>query len=56
VSAWGWSQWTIAALIVLGIVQNVSEHGNARSPYNGPSSFLAGALMAWLLWCGGFWG
>jgi len=55
-SAWGWPQWVMAALMLVQAVLNVIGHtakGQPRTAFFAP---FASALIAWVLWMGGFWG
>ncbi len=52
---WHWPQYVESGLLVLGVIVHVSNHGNDRDPYNGPAAAIGAAIVAWLLYMGGFW-
>jgi hypothetical protein len=53
----GWPQITLAILWGVAWVLTLAMHGKPRTGNHDIGVHTAGlALVAWLLWCGGFWG
>ncbi|MEJ0015686.1 MAG: hypothetical protein WDN25_03820 [Acetobacteraceae bacterium] len=46
----------MAAILALGVVRHVSNHGQSLGQYDGPGAFIAACVSAGILWWGGFWG
>jgi amino acid permease len=52
-----WPQITWIVLAFIALFVNGACHGEPRKDkYNGFLSFISVGFMAWLLWCGGFFG
>lgn len=54
-SGWHWPQWVEAALLTLGVIQNISLHGKPKGEYDGPLAFISASIIVLILWAGGFW-
>lgn len=50
----GWPQITMIALLALGLGASIADHGKPRSAQNAWVSLISTALMAGLLYAGGF--
>ena len=53
---WGWPQFAVAGVFLDGMGVSLGRYGQQkRDKYDIIDVFLAPALMAWLLYMGGFW-
>lgn len=50
----GWPQYAYLGLFFLGLGVGLAKHGEPRDPHNVWTDLLAGALVLWLLYMGGF--
>lgn len=53
---WEWPQITLAVLMVLELGISMGKHGQPRDPYSFWTSLFGAAIVATLLYFGGFWG
>ncbi len=49
-------QWIYIGLLAFGLVEATIKHGQPKGEYNAYHTLVATALVALLLWWGGFWG
>lgn len=49
-----WPQYTILALVLVGLGASLSDHGRPRSAENAWTTLIAAVLNLWLLYMGGF--
>lgn len=49
-------QFTMLALLALGLVVHICNHGKPRNDYNGPSQLIDVCIVLAVLYWGGFFG
>lgn len=52
---WHWPQYALAAMFLIEFGCQLAMHGKPRGPFHFGYWFLGNALVAYLLYAGGFW-